>query len=208
MRRRRLAIPLALLIALAVGAGCAPAPPVPYAALPPDSVDGAGDPTRGAILGTAYAFGTPASLAGRPAEAARAVARFEYLAVELPTGPRWVGMSRLVGPQFAAGREEIRGVLGIPSDAPPQAVIEALFTASRALRAGDVAAARAALEPPLFQGGGAATLARLANLPPLPRASVAASFAQQELIQQDQDRGLRSFRGGGVSLGLGLGFGF
>ena len=64
-----------LLVALPLLGGCAGlGGPVPSAVLPPDAVEGAGDPTRAAILNTAYAFGNPASLVGRPDEAARAVA--------------------------------------------------------------------------------------------------------------------------------------
>ena len=58
------------------------------ASLPADAVQGAGDPARAAILEAAYASGDPARLAGRPAEAARAVAELEYLASEIPTGAR------------------------------------------------------------------------------------------------------------------------
>ena len=87
-----------LVLSATLLSGCVAAgPPVPSVTLPPDAVQGAGDPTRAAIIGTAYAFGNPASLAGRPAEAARAVAQYEYLTVEIPTGPRWIGFSPLVG---------------------------------------------------------------------------------------------------------------
>src|SRR5690348_9837230 len=74
---RRIAVLAALLPVIA----CAPAPP--YARLPADAVIGAGDPTRAAIIGSASAFGTPASLAGRPDAAARAAAQVEYLATEI-----------------------------------------------------------------------------------------------------------------------------
>ena len=65
----------------ALAAACTPGPnysPRDWVSLPPDAVVGAGDPTRSAILNTAYAFGTPASLAGRPAEAAVAGAQLDY----------------------------------------------------------------------------------------------------------------------------------
>ncbi len=69
-----------LVVLLSLGGCAGPAVPIPSAVLPPDAVEGAGDPTRAAILNTAYAFGSPAGLAGRPDEAARAVANYEYLA--------------------------------------------------------------------------------------------------------------------------------
>ena len=194
------AVGTASLFTLLVMAGCAPAgPPGPTATLPPDAVQGAGDPTRAAIIGAAYVFGSPGSVAGRPAEAARAVAQYEYLAVEIPTGARWVGFSPLVGTELVRGREEVRGAIGISPAAPPQAVIDALYTASRALRAGDGAAAERILAAPLFQPGGSATLQRLAALPLVPRANVATSLAASELDRQDRQDGRG--RGGGGSGG-------
>ncbi|MXP65934.1 hypothetical protein E0493_21540 [Roseomonas sp. M0104] len=159
--------------------------------LPPDAVEGAGDPTRAAILSTAYVFGNPAALAGRPAEAARAVANYEYLTVEIPAGPRWVGFSPLVGVELRRGLPEVRNAAGIAPEAPPQAVVDALYAASRALRAGDEAAARRLLSPPLFPAGGEATLARLANLPRLRQANFASSLAANELNRQDREGGRR-----------------
>lgn len=176
---------LSVLLLGGAAAACAPATPTPSAVLPPDAVQGAGDPTRAAILHTADAFSSPARLAGRPEEAARAVAEVEYLAVELSTGPRWVGLSPLVSQQMQGAQAELRGVLGIPPSAPPQAVIDQLFAASRALRAGDQAGAAAALSPAVFPAGGRATLERLANLPPLPRTAAATALAQQEMTRSD-----------------------
>ncbi len=90
---RGLLVALPLLVGSCAGAG----PPLPSAVLPPDAVEGAGDPTRAAIINTAYAFNAPASLAGRPDEAARAVANYEHLVVEIPTGPRWWASRRWLG---------------------------------------------------------------------------------------------------------------
>ncbi|GGG42022.1 hypothetical protein GCM10010964_31890 [Caldovatus sediminis] len=182
-------VPAALALLLVLGAaGCAPEAMPPSAVLPADAVAGAGDPTRAAILHAADAFSRPGRLAGRPEEAARAVAEVEHLAVELSTGPRWAGLSPLVGQQMQAARAELRGALGIPPGAPPQAVIDQLFAASRALRAGDRAGAAAALSPPVFPAGGQATLDRLAMLPPLPRTASATALAQQEMIRSDRER--------------------
>jgi hypothetical protein len=200
IRGRRALLLRLLLPALPVLAGCVPAgPPPPSVGLPPDAVEGAGDPTRAAILNTAYVFGNPASVAGRPAEAARAVANYEYLTVEIPTGPRWVGFSPVVGLELRRGLEDVRAATGIAAGAPPQPVVDALYAAARALRAGDAEAAERILAPPLFPAGGAATVARLAALPPLPRAGFATSLAAGEMNRLDQD----GRRGGG---GFGLRF--
>ncbi|MBD0272689.1 MAG: hypothetical protein ICV73_12265 [Acetobacteraceae bacterium] len=201
--RSRRGVLRSLLVALPpfVG-GCAGADaPVPSAVLPSDAVEGAGDPTRAAIINTAYAFNAPARLAGRPDEAARAVANYEHLAVEIPTGPRWVGFSPLVGLELRRGLEEVRNAVGVAPEAPPQQVVDALYAAARTLRAGDTEAARRVLSPPVFPAGGEATLARLAALPPLPRAGFAASFAAREMNRQDS-------QGGGRGIGSFFGLGF
>ncbi|HYZ34688.1 MAG TPA: hypothetical protein VE684_20690 [Crenalkalicoccus sp.] len=179
---------------LALAAGCTPPPPGYPASLPPDAVQGAGDPTRAAIVTAAGVFGDPASVAGNPVSAARAVAMYEYLAVEIPTGPRWREFSPLVGPELVEGRAELRAALGIAPDAPPQEVIDRLFAASRALQAGDVAAAERILSPPVFVPGGRPLIERLAALPFLPKVSFAANRTQQEMIRVDQQG---RFRGGG-----------
>jgi len=187
------------LFAFAFLAGCvAPdAPPQGYASLPPDAVQGAGDPTRGAIIATAYAFNTPGVLTGHPAAAARAVARYEYLATEIPFGPRWRGFNPAVGTELSAGLAELRPALGIAPDAQAQPVVTALFGASRALEAGDAAAAERLLSGPAFSAGGPATLLRLAALPPTPRAGAAAALAAGELDRQDRIGMQRGGHGGG-----------
>ena len=166
-------------------AACGAAAPVPYASLPLDATVGAGDPTRAAIVSSAYAFNTPASLARRPADAARAAAQVEHLATEIPYGPRWVEFSPLVGRELVAARGELREALGVSPDAPPQAVVDALYAASRALAAGDGAAAERALPPSAFRDG-RATLARLSSLPPLPRTGTATALTDRELLRVDQ----------------------
>lgn len=174
---------MAALLALALGA-CGTVPPP--AALPPDVGLGLADPTRNAIFNTAYAFATPANLAQQPADAALAVAQAEYLAVELSYGPRWREFSPIVPMAFERARAEWRGALGIQANALPQPVINALFAARYALQQGDAARAAAALPAPLFQGGGEATLARLAALPPLPQTASAARGAESELMRQQR----------------------
>ncbi|MBV1797833.1 hypothetical protein [Siccirubricoccus sp. G192] len=158
----------------------------PYASLPADAVVGAGDPTRAAIIGSAYAFSAPESVAGRPDAAARAAAQVEYLATEIPSGPRWYAFNPSITAELAAARDGLRTALGISPSAPPQAVVDGLYAASRALRAGDQAGAGQALQAPVFRDG-QATLLRLASLPPLPRTRIATSLTNQEMTRVDND---------------------
>jgi hypothetical protein len=182
--------PFALLLAaLPALASCGPPPP--YAALPQDAVVGAGDPTRTAILRSAYAFSSPGLLAGQPAAAARSVADMEYLATELRYGPRYAEFNPQVGLDFDAARQEWRQALDIAPGAPPQPVIDGLYAVAR----GD---GPAALSPAVFPQP-QLTMARLAALPPLPRTSLAATRAQQELNRTDQEGQTR--RGGGNDAG-------
>lgn len=174
---------MAALLALTLGA-CGTVPP--YVALPPDVGLGLADPTRNAILNTAYAFATPGRLAREPADAALAVAQAEYLAVELSYGQRWREFSPIVPMAFEHARAEWRSAVGIAPDAQPQPVIDALFTARYALQRGEAARAAAALPAPLFQGGGEATLARLSALPALPATANAARGAESELWRQQR----------------------
>ena len=168
-------------------AACAARPPVPWASLPGDSVLGAGDPTRAAIITTAYAFGATSVLANDPGLAAEAVARLEYLSVEIPTGPRWISFNPLAGVMLQQGAARAREALAIAPGAPPQAVIDGLFAVRRALVAGDRAAAEAALYPAVFTAGGAGTITRLASLPPNPEAAAGGRFALREMTRSDPD---------------------
>ena len=179
---------LCLLPALLLGA-CAGTAPRETAQLPRDAVDGVGDPTRAAVLGSAYAFSTDSHLAGRPDAAARAAAQVEYLAVEIPTGPRYVEWSPAVGMELQGARAELRTALGIPAASQPQAVVDALYAAARALQAGDTAAAELALQR-AEAADRHALLVRLSALPPLPRTRTATALAQQEMVRVDQDQRL------------------
>lgn len=172
----------ALFLALSI-AGCAPPRPV---AMLPDTGLGFGDPGRGAIGNTAYAFATPATLAQHPAEAALAIAQAEYLAIDLIANQRWREFSPIVPMAFEQARPEWRAAVGIAPDAPPQPVIDALFAARDALQRGDAARAAAALPAPLFRDGGNAALARLATLPALPRTASATRSAENELARMQR----------------------
>lgn len=172
------------LLAIPALAGCAAAStPAPQrASLPRGFVDGAGDPLRAAVLEASDAFSRPARLRGNPSAAARAIAAMEFLAVELPGNPTVPGPTGMLQPQLLGARAEWRAALGIPQDAAPQGVIDALFRAQRALEGGDRGAAVAALPSQLFAPGGEGTLQRLGDLPPLPRTAAAAAAAQQALF--------------------------
>jgi hypothetical protein len=179
-------LPLAILLSLAA---CGPQPAQVTASLPADAILGAGDPLRSAAANTSVVFGSPQQLAGRPADAARAVAQMEYLAVQIPHNPRFPGISPTAGSQFAAARREWRGALGIPAEQPPQAVIESLYAASRALQAGQKDAAAAALPANVFPQGGQTALLRLASLPSLPLTNDAAVTASQTLQRSETHHG-------------------
>lgn len=183
----RLATTASLLLALGLGAcGQMPSmaslglPTETTANLPEDAYSGAADPMRSAINNTTVAF-SGSQLAGRPAAAAKAVAEMEYLQVEVNSNPRSFGGSTTASTLFPVARREWRGALGISPGAAPQAVIDGLFGAVRALNAGQPQAAAAALPANVFTLGGAATLQRLAALPPLPNTNQAAQEASRVL---------------------------
>lgn len=180
----------AVILVLALGACGTPPPP---ASLPADAAWNFADPTRTAIFNTAYVFATPARLAQDPADAGLAIAQAEHVAVALRHDQRFIDFAPTPQLLFEIARPEWRAALGIADAAPPQAVIDALFSARRALLANDPAAAAAALRTPIFAEGGDAALTRLANLPPLPRTAAAAAAAASEL-QRPRGGDRRSWR--------------
>ena len=184
---------LALLATLPLLACVTAGPTGPAASLPYDAVQGAGDPTRSAIFSTAYAFNNPGGLAD-PSVAARAAANLEFLATSIPQNPRYSYAPTLNG-QLGLARDELHAALLVAPGAPPQAVVDGLYGASRALRANDRAGAARALPPGAFpdQQG---TVLRLAALPPLPQSAAASAAAERELNRDDQER-LNGRRGGG-----------
>ncbi|MDO9707497.1 hypothetical protein [Paracraurococcus lichenis] len=188
------------LLALSLLAGCTTIPNQPangWATLPNDAVVGAGDPVRAAIINAAYVFPTPASVAGKPDDAARAVANYEFLTVEIPYGARWRGFNPNVSTELLTGQQEVAQAFGIAPNAPTQQVVDALYGASRALRAGDQAAAERLLSGPAFTYGGPATLQRLTAMPLMPRAAAAAALTAQEMDRNDRLGSPRGVGGGG-----------
>jgi hypothetical protein len=183
---------LALAAALAACAGApGTVPPPQSVSLPNDAVVGAGDPLRSAANAVSTAFANPNRLAGRPADAARAIAQMEYLTVALPDNPQLTNTTSTLRPQLLTARQEWRAALGIPAEVPTQPVINALYAAARALDVGDQAAAATALPPSIFTLGGQATLARLAALPRLPLTNVAAASSMNAIQRQDFNSGPR-----------------
>lgn len=164
--------PRRLLPALAIAfAACAEG-----GGLPPIRMEGGigVDQSAQAINRARDAFATPARLRGRPAAAARAVADVEFLAVDLQR-LRFVGADPLVGPSMLAARSELRGVLDIDPQAPPQPVIDALLAAAAAIDGGGDPIP--ALTRPFFRAGASATLVRLNAMPPVPRTTEATARA-------------------------------
>ena len=167
-----------LLATLALGA-CSTSllpEPGPSASLPRDATNGAGDPLQSAIMNAASSFGDTDRLAGRPELAARALAQMEYITIEVPQNVRFTSDASLASLQLVNARREWRAALGIPESVPPQPVINALFAAARAIEYGQ-GDPTSALTSPIFSRGGAATLAQLRDLPPLPRTNGAAVAA-------------------------------
>ncbi len=175
---------LAPLIVLLSACAAQPQPArVDGVTLPASASGGFTDPTRSAILTSAYVFGQPASVAGNPAAAAEAIGQLEYLTVELQTSGRWRDMDPLVTPLLGLGRDEARAAMGVRPDVPAQSAVNAFYGASTALRGGNRGAAQAALAPVAADPG--TTLTRLAALPYLRQAAAATARAQGALNARD-----------------------
>jgi hypothetical protein len=183
---------MAAALALALAACTAPAAPGPMAGLdtvPLPPMQGAGDPMRATVTSAAYAFADTRRLDGQPAEAARAVARLEWLATELPADPTWNAAAPMIAGLLRQGRDEVRGTIGIPPALPADAVARAMIEAAAALDAGNRQAGAAALAP-VAGGQPAALLARLDRLPQSRAANAATALAHGEFIRLGRDTGL------------------
>jgi hypothetical protein len=155
----------------------------PY--LPPGVFGVYEDNDVGAINFAAWAFASPANTGGRPFEAMKAVIALEYLAGELRENPRWVEIDPSVALRLAQARNDVRNVLGIRLDAPPQFVVTNLLWASNYLLAGNRANALKALSVPAFTLPPDQTLARFTNLPYIQSANLATSRASEEALRPD-----------------------
>ncbi len=196
----RIGLSLLLLAVAACAQMVQPPPPPP----PADLVAGAAEPTRAAIMAAASAFADRGEhLAGRPAAAAQAAAQLEFVVADLSRNPRWAMMPDSIRLELVLARNELRDALGVAEAAEPDAVIEALLRAARALRAGDHRGAAAALPAPVFRPGGARSVARLGELGPLPQVANATSLAAQTVEELDIGGGLSSTQSPERSGGIG-----
>lgn len=159
--------------------------PQQTATLPQEQSGSLAGSGRTAIIESAFTFAQRDRLAGRPAEAARAIAQVEFIAVDLATNQAWTRLSPLAALNFQGARREWRAALGIPDSAAPQAVIDALIDTHMGLTNNDRGRAMASLPAAIFPLGGAATLARLNALPALPLTARATAFAQTEASRME-----------------------
>ncbi|WP_207536796.1 hypothetical protein [Sabulicella rubraurantiaca] len=126
----------AFLTLLLLAGACAPLPPENVVYLPSDAVPGAGDPTRSAITSVAGGFDVLGRPRGSLADAARNIAFLEYLTENTSMNNPVLDNTPVNLPlQLRTARQEWRGALGIPANAPPQLVVNQYFGASRSLEA-------------------------------------------------------------------------
>ena len=165
--------------------GCAlEAPPPATGFLPQDafgnSVVGQ-DPAVATFNEALYAFSHPQTMQNRPAQMALAVASLDAMAGQFSTGGRWMAFDPLAKMEMLRARTRVRAILGIAETAPSQAVIDQLVRASKALDAGDQAAAMAALSGGVFTRPAAQTLALLTHFPDVPVADHAIMDASRAM---------------------------
>ncbi len=168
-----------LVTALGLGiAGCAPSPPVSTAIMPPQT--GLGDPVN-SVQYAAWAFAWPSRTRNDPLSAAKAVAALDFAAGDINTSQNWKGMSPIIWNEMLIARTDVRRVLGIPAEAPSQAVVNAMTRTMLALEAGNQPEALAALSSPIFTFGPERTLTVLSNLPYIRMANVATADAENTI---------------------------
>ena len=175
-----------LVLALVLG-GCATLPATqetPY--LPPGVFGVYQDNDTGAINTAAWVFASPANTRGNPAEAARAVVALEYLPGELIENPRWAGMDSLVKRRLDIARGDVRAVLGIRPDAPPQLVVNAMLALFTDLQTGNQPAVMQVLASGLFTLPPDQTLRVLSNLPYVQTANLATTRVANQTFLSDR----------------------
>jgi hypothetical protein len=172
---------LAVLLIAAGLAGCAEMRQAPPASrIPPGLGVVAADPVPALAADAAAALRDGgASLAGRPGTAARAIGQLEFISAEFARDPRWAPVPTAVTAQLRTAWLEWRSALGIRSGASGEAAATALGRAAIALGADDTRGAAAALDPAVFDPGGAPNLARLAAPGPLPETAIASRAVAQ-----------------------------
>lgn len=155
----------ALMLTLLATAACTPPGPPPT--LPGASEAAVGrDPI--VTVGQSVVGFFRAPQANQPAAAARAIAELEWLADTMPRNPRWQTASATGLNELAQARWEARRALGIPTNAPAQAVINGLSAASTAIEANNQTALAAALPASVFPLGPAGTVQKLSEPPSVP----------------------------------------
>jgi hypothetical protein len=160
-------------------AGCADITPPPDTAVIPASAALTWQGDFPAILHAQWAWADPARTHGLPAQGALAVAEVDYLAGALSSNPGYAALSAFAKMRMLQARADVRHALGITSDAPSQAVVDAMLATQAALDAGDQAGALAALSTPIFTLGAAPTLALLGALPYVQTANIATAMTAQ-----------------------------
>lgn len=204
MRARPVASRLGAALVVLLAAGCAEVTRPAGAPPPADLVAGAPDPARAAIAAAASAFADRgAGLANRPAAAAQAAAQLEYATEAFTTDPRWATMPEGIRREMLLARSELRDAIGLDAAAPGRTAVSALLGAARALRANDSGRAAAALPPPLFRPGGAASIARLGDTGPLPQVANATALAQAAASRMENEDRLGSTQMRERSTGIG-----
>ncbi len=170
-------------------AGCGPLPPPPDTARLPPGVFGPLDQDVQATQYAQYAFADAARTYGNPVEGAQAVLAMDYVAGQLNTSPRWVGISAATQMELLQARVDTRAAVGIAPNAPSQLVVDSLVAARDDLASGHRDAAVSALDNPAFPAGGARTVEVLANLPYVRMANVATQHAAGELYGPEDNGG-------------------
>lgn len=161
-------------------------PATPY--LPPGVYGVYLDNDTGAINQSAWAFASPANTRDNPVDAIKAIVALEYLSGELRANPRWIGMGQSVKQRMLQARQDLRQILGIRPDAPPQLVVNALLGAAEDLEFGNPGGALQALGAPVFVNPPEQTLRLLSNLPYVQTANLATSRAEGESMSKDGPR--------------------
>ncbi len=151
-------------------------PPVDTARPPPNAFGINADPGMSALNLANWAFSAPERTAGRPVDAARAVAAVDYMAGSLSSSPRWDYVDPLTKVQMLQARVEVRQVIGVAPNTPSQIVVDDLLASAYALERGNQAAALGVLQSPAFPEP-QETLQRLANLPYMQLVNVATQRA-------------------------------
>ncbi len=156
--------------------------------LPPSTFGIYQDNGTGAINQSAWAFASSANTRGNPIEAAKAVIALEYLSGELRENPRWISMDQAIKLRMALARDDLRQILGIRPDVPPQVVVNTLLALTFDLQSGNMPAAMQVLASPAFTQSPEQTLQVLSNLPYVQQANLATSRAASQSFSPNDNR--------------------